>query len=76
MEDNCDSPATRAADEREKLHFELLKEVDPEGKLVEDPRCRALEPDFEIEADSDEELTSAADKASSLFKKILKTNKH
>ena len=49
-----------------------MKEEHPEG-TVEDPRGRAIEFDFEIEADSDEEL-SAADLASSLFKKIMKSN--
>ena len=59
-------------DEREKVHYLKMKEEHPEG-TVEDPRGRAIEYDFEIEADSDEEL-SAADLASSLFKKIMKSN--
>jgi len=33
-----------------------MKERYPDGKFVEDPRGRALEPDYEIEADADEFL--------------------
>ena len=69
-----DSPATKEADEREKRYFKKMKEEHPDGDFVEDPRGRALEHDFEIPADSDEELPAYVPKASTMFNKIKRSN--
>ena len=69
-----DSPATKEADEREKRYFLKIKEEHPDGDFVEDPRGRALEHDFEIPADSDEELPPYLPKASTMFYKIMRSN--
>ena len=51
-----------------------MKEEHPDGDFVEDPRGRALEHDFEIPADSDEELPPHVPKASTMFYKIKRSN--
>jgi len=64
------------ADEREKSYYLRMKKSHPDGKFVEDPRGRALEYDYEIEADEDEELNSETDQAFSLSSKIKRSNKY
>jgi len=57
MEVDPDSPRTKQNDERERQHFLRQKERHPAGRIpVEDPRGRALEHDFEIDADAEEFL--------------------
>jgi len=64
------------ADEREKSYYLRMKESHPDGKFFEDPRGRALEYDYEIEADVDEELNSEFYQTSSLTSKIKRSNKY
>jgi len=45
---------TEAADERERRHYLRLDRSHPEGVPEENPRGRALDFDFEIEADTAE----------------------
>ena len=52
--ENLRESQVKDTDEREKLYYLRMKESHPDGNFVEDPRGRALEYDYEIEADTGE----------------------